>query len=75
MGNAMPTKKPCHCAAYKFPHRAGSGLCADPGAEPPTCNECQWANKVVDPFATGDTWYAEIECEHPRGCPWGKLDG
>jgi hypothetical protein len=24
-----------------------------------------------DPFATGDRYYVEIECNSPDGCPWG----
>jgi hypothetical protein len=29
---ALKELPPCDCPAYKFPHRAGSGICGDPDA-------------------------------------------
>lgn len=63
----------CTCAAYRFPHRAGSGKCADPGPAPRWCSECPHGREVRDPYATGDYLYSVIECElEVTGCPWGK---
>lgn len=65
-------KDPCRCAAYSFPHRAGSGKCNDPGEEPGSCKECPHSVSVRDPYGTGDRWYSEPECNYGSPCPWGK---
>lgn len=63
---------PCQCCAYKFPHRAGGGKCADPGKKPEGCSECRFAGEQSDPYGTGDSWYRITVCRHPQGdCPWG----
>lgn len=63
--------EPCKCAAYKFPHRAGSGKCIDPGEAPKNCGECMHSIEVKDPYSTGDGWYSIAECG-AANCPWNK---
>lgn len=63
-------QRTCHCNAYSFPHRAGSGSCEDPGEQPRDCGACGYRDSTNDPFGTGDFWYATGECEAPNGCPW-----
>jgi hypothetical protein len=63
---------PCSCAAYRFPHRAGSGACTDPGPEPASCRDCSFSYEERDPYGTGDRWYSLTECGNDNGCPWGK---
>lgn len=64
---------PCRCAAYRFPHRAGSGACTDPGPEPRDCFSCDYGYDLRDPYGTGDRWYSIRECgREDDGCPWGK---
>lgn len=58
----------CHCTAYRFPHRAGSGQCIGPA---PACRDCEHARIERDPHATGDRQHVEIECM-ASSCPYGK---
>jgi hypothetical protein len=30
MRKVQPQRRPCHCDAYLFPHRHGSGVCGNP---------------------------------------------
>ena len=62
----------CHCNAYTFPHRAGSGKCSNPGTEPGSCSDCSFGSLESDPYGTGDRWYTEIQCSCGDGCPWQK---
>lgn len=62
----------CHCNAYSFPHRAGSGKCTDPGEKPDACGDCQHSVSMSDPYGTGDRWYSVTDCMAPCGCPWSK---
>lgn len=64
-------KEPCQCAAYKFPHRAGSGKCTDPGTKPAECCECAFSGRLRDPYGTGDRWHSVTVCDYPGECPWG----
>lgn len=61
------TQDTCHCNAYAFPHRAGGGLCNDPGEKPKSCDRCPHGKREYDPYGTGDRWYSIIECD---GCYW-----
>lgn len=63
-------QRTCNCAAYKFPHRAGSGSCTDPGQAPSGCGECGNYSTLRDPYGTGDSWYSLSECM-ANECPWG----
>ncbi len=63
----------CTCAAYPFPHRAGGGHCSDPGERPESCRQCMHGIEIRDPYATGDYWYTEIECNLGE-CPWHMED-
>jgi hypothetical protein len=67
----MKALTPCHCAAYPFPHRGNGGRCDNPGPAPLDCASCEFGASMRDPFATGDRYYVEIECNSPDGCPWG----
>ncbi len=72
MSAARRRREPCHCLAYPFPHRPGGGDCKDP-ASAPACEDCEGSERVIDPYATGDTWYSEIWCTRDV-CPYGKGD-
>lgn len=64
-------KEPCQCVAYKFPHRAGSGKCNNPGRKPEECADCVYSGRESDPYATGDHWYSVTVCTFKGACPWG----
>lgn len=64
-------QRTCACAAYPFPHRAGSGKCDDPGQEPETCADCPHSVMERDPYCTGDGWFVATICGVEL-CPWGK---
>lgn len=57
-GDFKPVKeKPvCHCNAYSWPHRLGSGICDGTPQEPesPACPECGSEKVVADSREVGD---------------------
>lgn len=64
-------QKTCHCSAYQFPHRWGSGHCEAPGA---ICNTCHkpaegiWVETLLNrpasynSFEQATGWYFVSEC-------------
>lgn len=37
----------------------------------PRCEDCDHCQTVRDPYATGDWWYAVLDCTQ-EPCPYGK---
>ena len=65
MGDALNT--PCHCEAYRHPHRPGGGDCRGHDLA-----DCPSQRVVVDPYATGDRWYRWVD----HGClDWTTKQG
>ncbi len=69
----QPAPTPCVCRAYPFPHRAASGKRVAPGAEPSSCEACQFSSVVSDPYGTGDYLFTQTNCMAPAPCPWGRV--